>query len=65
MRFEIGQELLSLVRERDRFDAEIEPLLASVPSYTQLGMASLLPNQNLSVSDSENALPSLENPLWH
>jgi uncharacterized protein (TIGR02687 family) len=59
MRFEIGQELLSLVRERDRFDAEIEPLLASVPSYTQLGMASLLPNQNLSVSDSENALVTL------
>lgn len=50
LRYEIGEELLGQVRSLDRYEAEIEPMLASLPSYTQLGMASLLPNRELQIS---------------
>jgi uncharacterized protein (TIGR02687 family) len=45
----VGEELQSLIRREDRFDAELVPALACLPSYTQLGMASLLPHQTLHI----------------
>lgn len=53
MRFEIGDELLSLIRQEDRYSAELEPVLSMLPSYTQLGMAALLPNKALAIADNE------------
>lgn len=53
MRYEIGDELLSLIRQEDRYSAELEPALSMLPSYTQLGMAALLPNKELAFADSE------------
>lgn len=53
MRYEIGEELLSLIRQEDRYSAEIEPALSMMPSYTQLGMAALLPNKELAIADNE------------
>ena len=53
MRYEIGDELLSLIRQEDRYSAELEPMLAMLPSYTQLGMAALLPNRELTIADNE------------
>lgn len=53
MRYEIGDELLSLIRQEDRYSAELEPMLSMLPSYTQLGMAALLPNKLLEISDNE------------
>lgn len=53
MRYEIGDELLSLIRKEDRYSAELEPALSMLPSYTQLGMAALLPNKNLEIADNE------------
>lgn len=53
MRYEIGDELLSLIRQEDRYSAELEPMLSMLPSYTQLGMAALLPNKVLEISDNE------------
>lgn len=53
MRYEIGDELLSLIRQEDRYSAEMEPMLAMLPSYTQLGMAALLPNKTLEISDND------------
>lgn len=52
-RYEIGEELQYLMRQEDRFEAEIEPALAMLPSYTQLGMAALLPNQTLTLLDND------------
>ena len=49
MRYEIGDELLSLIRQEDRYSAELEPALSMLPSYTQLGMAALLPNRELAI----------------
>jgi len=55
MRYEIGDELLSLIRQEDRYSAELEPALSMLPSYTQLGMAALLPNKALAIADNETS----------
>jgi uncharacterized protein (TIGR02687 family) len=54
MRFEIGHELHSRIRQEDRFDAQILPMLTTLPSFTQLGMASLLPNKEITFSDNHS-----------
>ena len=54
MRYEIGDELLSLIRQEDRYSAELEPALSMLPSYTQLGMAALLPNKELVITDNDS-----------
>ena len=56
MRYEIGDELVSLIRQEDRYSAELEPALSMLPSYTQLGMAALLPNTELEISDNETGM---------
>ena len=50
LRYEAAEELLRLVRQEDRYDAEIEPLLGVLPSFTQLGMAALLPHEQLALT---------------
>jgi uncharacterized protein (TIGR02687 family) len=50
-RYEIGEELQSLIRQEDKFEASLEPALSMLPSYTQLGMASLLPNKVIALAD--------------
>lgn len=54
LRFEVGEELLWLIRQEDRYTARIEPAVAMLPSYTQLGMAALLPNSELAFADDES-----------
>jgi len=54
LRFEIGEELLQLIRREDRYEAELKPMLAMLPSFTQLGMASLLPNKELRFADKDS-----------
>ena len=51
LRYEVGEELQRLIRQENRFDAELAPMLASLPSYTQLGMAALLPHQRLELAE--------------
>lgn len=47
MRYEVAEELASTIRSKNRFDASLSAVLGSLPSYTQLGMASLLPQSSL------------------
>lgn len=54
LRYEIGEELLSLVRREDRYHAALAPALAMLPTYTQLGMAALLPNRELRLPENGN-----------
>jgi uncharacterized protein (TIGR02687 family) len=54
LRFEAGEELQRLIRQENRFEAEIKPLFSMVPSFTQLGMAALLPNNDLSFAENGN-----------
>ena len=56
LRYEIGDELLTMIRQEDRYEGEIEPMLAMLPSYTQLGMAALLPNKELRIADDETGM---------
>ena len=48
LRYENGAELSKRVQSENRYESCIEPMVSSLPSYTQLGMASLLPNKELS-----------------
>ena len=50
LRYEIGDELVSEINSQQRYKASIQPLLASAPTYTQLGMAALLPHETLTIS---------------
>ncbi len=50
MRFEIGEELCRLIRAEDKFEAKIEHMISVLPSYTQLGMAALLPHSELQIN---------------
>lgn len=53
LRYETGEELLGLVRQEDRYDASIDAALSMLPSYTQLGMAALLPHKELAIAEDE------------
>ena len=55
LRYETGDELLHLIRKEDRYDAEIKPVVSMLPSYTQLGMAALLPHKSLELSEKNGA----------
>lgn len=52
-RYEAGEEMSSRIRQEDKYQAKLGYMLSSLPSYTQLGMASLLPGVEgkLSLSD--------------
>jgi uncharacterized protein (TIGR02687 family) len=59
LRFEVAEECLRRIRALNRFDAELKPMISSLPSYTQLGMAALLPNKELALaSDGSGAVLS-------
>lgn len=60
LRYEIGDELARLIRQEDRYEAELKPALAMLPSYTQLGMAALLPNTELTLRDGKEANISVD-----
>ena len=47
LRFEVADELGSLIRKEDRYDADLKAILGVLPSYTQLGMAALLPHSTI------------------
>jgi uncharacterized protein (TIGR02687 family) len=52
-RYEIGDELIKLINQEDRYEAGLEPALSMLPSFTQLGMAALLPNKELALADND------------
>lgn len=47
-RYEAAEELLRAMNGTDRYQAKLESMLGVLPSYTALGMAALLPHQQLS-----------------
>jgi uncharacterized protein (TIGR02687 family) len=56
LRYEIGMELLELIKREDRYTAEIDAAVTTLPSYTQLGMASLLPHEIITVQADSRVL---------
>ena len=55
LRYEIGDELVSLIRQEDRYDAQITSAISCLPSYTQLGMAALMPNNELKITINQES----------
>jgi len=51
MRYEVADELTSKIRGENKYEAKIEAMLGVLPSYTQLGMAALLPHKTLAHSE--------------
>lgn len=51
LRYEVAEECLRRIRALDRFDAELKPMISALPSYTQLGMAALLPHSTLALAE--------------
>ena len=50
LRYEVADELKARIRQEDRFEAELTHMLGMLPSFTQLGMAALLPHETLELS---------------
>jgi uncharacterized protein (TIGR02687 family) len=55
-RYEAAQELLAELNGRDGMTAELSTMLGVLPSYTKLGMASLLPHKKLAYNDKGEVL---------
>lgn len=55
-RYEAAQELVEALNGKYRLAAELSPRLGVLPSYTALGMASLLPHQTLSYDPNGEVL---------
>ena len=53
LRYEVAEELASIIRQEDRYEADLTCAVTKLPSYTQLGMAALLPNSSLKISDDK------------
>ncbi|EKT4487389.1 BREX-1 system phosphatase PglZ type A [Shewanella algae] len=50
LRYEIAKELQSEINQAKRFSAQLKSQVSVLPSYTQLGMAALLPHKQLDYS---------------
>lgn len=53
LRYEIAEELMQEVKSNYsiKADTELDYMLGSIPTYTKLGMAALLPHDNLTMND--------------
>ena len=61
LRYEVAEELKRQIVSLDRYDAQIESVQSSVPTYTKLGMASLLPHDALELQTDSNVLADGKN----
>lgn len=57
MRYEVGQELFARIQDDPKCTtADLDTMLGVLPSYTQLGMAALLPHETLEMTDDFRVL---------
>lgn len=59
LRYEVAQSLTEALNNEALFSAEIAPQLGVIPSYTQLGMAALLPHKTLAYEGAKNGSGAL------
>lgn len=57
-RYECGVELTSRLQAENRYEATLSPMVSSLPSYTNLGMASLLPHGELTIQEGSDGVLS-------
>ncbi|MEI2834988.1 MAG: BREX-1 system phosphatase PglZ type A [Acidimicrobiia bacterium] len=60
MRYEIAEELGTRIKKEDKFESELDAMLGVLPSYTQLGMAALLPHKELRHAAGDKALVEID-----
>lgn len=56
MRYEVGRELFQKMQDDPKCTAKLEAQLSTLPSYTRLGMAALLPHITLDLTDDGKEL---------
>ena len=56
MRYEVGQELFRRMTDDPKCTAKLDVQISVLPSYTRLGMASLLPHNTLTMTDDFRVL---------
>ncbi|WP_236977674.1 BREX-1 system phosphatase PglZ type A [Membranihabitans maritimus] len=56
LRYENGWELCQDIQTEKRYEADIDYMITGLPSYTQLGMAALLPHQQLNIHPGDCAV---------
>lgn len=56
MRYEVGRELFTKMQDDPKCTAKLEAMLGTLPSYTRLGMAALLPHKTLKLTDDGKEL---------
>ena len=54
LRYECGEELWRKIRQENRYEARLSFMQSALPSYTQLGMASLLPNKEIAIAENDS-----------
>jgi len=60
MRYEIAEELGMRIKQENKFESELDAMLGVLPSYTQLGMAALLPHKELRHAAGDKALVEID-----
>lgn len=56
LRYENGVELSRRFQSENRYESTIEHMVSSLPSYTQLGMASLLPHKTITLKANTDSI---------
>lgn len=56
LRYESGVELGRLIQMENRYNAQVDYMISLLPSYTQLGMAALLPHKELSYQEKSDVV---------
>lgn len=54
LRYEIGVDLSKRISNAFKAKVEIKPMIGVLPSYTELGMAALLPHNNITFTEKAN-----------
>src|SRR5690606_29148178 len=55
-RYECGEEFTRRLQTENRYEANLSHMVSSLPSYTNLGMASLLPHKVLTVQEGSDGI---------
>jgi len=56
MRYEVGKELYDKLFVDEKCTPELDIMIGNIPSYTRLGMAALLPNTNITMTEDYKVL---------
>lgn len=62
LRYEVGQELFHTLNDGARYQAKLGYMLATLPSYTRLGMSALLPHKKIELKNGKEFIDGIYAP---